>query len=134
MEINKYQEKAARTCVTIDGGIMDDIHMILGIQTESAEIADAYKKYIAYKNPLDLVNVKEEIGDTLWYIANMCNMHGWDLRDILDTNIAKLEARYPEKFTEESALNRNLKKEREILEGPSITQHIEFSIKDQSHT
>ena len=116
MNINDYQNKAARTCAKIDGGIMDDIHMILGIQTESAEIADAYKKYIAYKNPLDLVNVKEEIGDTIWYIANMCNMHGWDLRDILDTNIAKLEARYPNSFNSFDALNRNLEKEREKLE------------------
>lgn len=134
MNINDYQNKAARTCAKIDGGIMDDIHMILGIQTESAEIADAYKKYIAYKNPLDLVNVKEEIGDTIWYIANMCNMHGWDLRDILDTNIAKLEARYPEKFTEEQAINRDLVSERQVLEGTSITQHINFAIDNQSIT
>ncbi len=134
MNIKEYQEKAARTCAKIDGGIMDDIHMILGIQTESAEIADAYKKYIAYNNPLDLVNVKEEIGDTLWYIANMCNMHGWDLRDILDTNIAKLEARYPEKFTEEQAINRNLLAERQILEGPTLTQHINFELDNQSTT
>ena len=112
MNINDYQQKAARTCVKIDGAILDDLHMVLGMQTEAAEIADVYKKTIAYKKPLDFVNIKEEIGDIMWYIANLCNMNGWDLREILDVNIAKLEARYPEKFTEENAINRNLKKEK----------------------
>jgi NTP pyrophosphatase (non-canonical NTP hydrolase) len=116
MEINTYQFKAARTLAKIDGNILDDLHMIIGMQTEVAEIADVYKKHIAYKKPIDYVNIKEELGDTMWYIANLCNIHGWDLRDILDTNIAKLEARYPDKFTEEQALNRNLNIERQILE------------------
>jgi NTP pyrophosphatase (non-canonical NTP hydrolase) len=134
MNINDYQLKAARTCTKIDGAIMDDLHMVLGMQTEAAEIADVYKKHIAYKKELDLVNVKEEIGDLMWYIANMCNMHGWDLREILDTNIAKLEARYPEKFTEEQAINRDLVTERQILEAPSLTQHINFELDNQSTT
>lgn len=120
MEINKYQAEAARTCANIDGDILDDVHMILGFVTESAEVADVYKKYIAYKKELDLVNVKEELGDLLWYIANLCNMHGWDLRDIMQTNIDKLKARYPEKFTEENALNRDLNKERSILESSRV--------------
>ena len=130
MEINTYQGKAARTLAKIDGNILDDLHMVLGMQTEVAEIADVYKKCIAYKKPLDLINIKEELGDAMWYIANLCNMHGWDLRDILDTNIAKLEARYPEKFTEEQALNRNLSVERQILEGVVPV----FDPKNQSHT
>jgi NTP pyrophosphatase (non-canonical NTP hydrolase) len=134
MNINDYQNKAARTCAKIDGAIMDDLHMVLGMQTEAAEIADVYKKTIAYKKPLDFVNIKEEIGDLMFYIVNMCNMNGWDLRDILDTNIAKLEARYPEKFTEEQAINRNLIAERQILEGPSLTQHINFELDNQSTT
>jgi NTP pyrophosphatase (non-canonical NTP hydrolase) len=113
---------------------MDDLHMVLGMQTEAAEIADVYKKTIAYKKPLDFVNIKEEVGDLMWYVANLCNMNGWDLREILDTNIAKLEARYPEKFTEEQAINRDLDNERQILEGATITQHVEFATKDQSIT
>lgn len=116
MNINEYQEKASRTCAKIDGAILDDLHMVLGMQTEAAEIADVYKKTIAYKKPLDFVNIKEEIGDIMWYIANLCNMNGWDLREILDVNIAKLEARYPNSFNSFDALNRNLEKEREKLE------------------
>jgi NTP pyrophosphatase (non-canonical NTP hydrolase) len=134
MNINDYQLKAARTCAKIDGAIMDDLHMVLGMQTEAAEIADVYKKTIAYKKPLDFVNIKEEVGDLMWYVANLCNMNGWDLREILATNIAKLEARYPEKFTEEQAINRDLDNERQILEGATITQHVKFATKEQSIT
>jgi NTP pyrophosphatase (non-canonical NTP hydrolase) len=134
MNINDYQLKAARTCAKIDGAIMDDLHMVLGMQTEAAEIADVYKKTIAYRKPLDFVNIKEEVGDLMWYVANLCNMNGWDLRDILATNIAKLEARYPEKFTEEQAINRDLGAERQVLEGATITQHINFAIDNQSIT
>lgn len=116
MEIKEYQEKAKRTLAKTKDSLTDDLHMILGMQTESAEIADVYKKYVAYNKELDLINIKEEIGDMLFYIANLCNLHGWDLRDIMETNIKKLEARFPDKFSQEKALNRDLKTEREILE------------------
>ena len=121
MEINKYQEEASRTCASIDGGLLDDMHMVLGMQTEVAEIADVYKKHIAYGKELDLVNIKEELGDVVWYIANMCNYHGWDLRDILVINISKLKIRYPDSFTSENALNRDLISERKVLENLECT-------------
>jgi len=142
MEINKFQEEASRTCAKIDGAILDDIHMVLGMQTEVAEIADVYKKTIAYRKPLDFVNIKEEIGDVMWYIANFCNMNGWDLREIMQTNIDKLKSRYPDKFTEELALNRNIEEERKVLETippisggvRTINDHLTFHLSNQSHT
>ena len=116
MEIKEYQEKSARTLAKLETPLQDDLHMVLGMQTEVAEIADAYKKHMAYGKTLDLVNVKEELGDAMWYISNLCNLHGWDLRDIMQTNIDKLQARYPEKFDSHLAQNRNLTVERDILE------------------
>lgn len=116
MEIQEYQLKASRTNVKLDSLLTENLHMTLGMVTEASEIADVFKKHIAYKKEIDYVNVKEEIGDQMWYIANMCNINGWDLREILDTNIKKLESRYPEKFSEDKAINRNLEKERKILE------------------
>lgn len=41
---------------------------------------------------------------------------GIDREKALENNIAKLKARFPDKFSEESALNRDLNKERQILE------------------
>ncbi len=132
MNTNQYQLKAARTLPNLSSQLMDDLHMILGMQTEVAELADAYKKAIAYNKPLDEVNIKEEIGDTLWYIANMCNLHGWSMEDIMDVNIKKLETRYPEKFTEEKALVRDLDAERQVLEDTgcvrTLTAHVDYAI------
>ena len=116
MEIKEYQESSKRTNADLGSVLMNELHMILGMQTEVAEIADVYKKHIAYGRDLDLVNVKEEIGDLMFYVVNLCNTHNWDLRDIMKTNIDKLKARYPEKFTNELAVNRNLDVERQILE------------------
>lgn len=116
MEITEYQEKARRTCANLDSNKEDNIHMALGLVTEAGEIADVFKKKLAYNKDIDWVNVKEEVGDIMWYVANLCNINGWDLRDILDTNINKLVKRYPEKFTNEKALNRDLEGERSILE------------------
>lgn len=113
--IEKYQELSARTNAKL-GDTMDNLHMCLGMQTEAAEISDVFKKFIAYKKPIDWVNVQEELGDLMFYIVNMCNINGWDLRDILQTNIDKLKLRFPEKFSEEKAINRNLEAERKVLE------------------
>jgi len=116
MEIREYQYKASRTAPSLGTKEQDCIHMILGIITEAGEVADAFKKNIAYGKEIDWINVKEEIGDIMWYISNLAEINKWDLREILETNIKKLEVRYPEKFTQEAALNRDLHKERQILE------------------
>lgn len=137
MNTNQYQLKAARTLPHLTSMLMDDLHMVLGMQTEVAEIADVYKKNIAYGKPLDEINVKEELGDVLWYIANMCNLHGWSMEDVMDVNIKKLETRYPEKFTEELALNRNLDAERDVLEGNGVrtlTTHVREAVFTQGDT
>jgi NTP pyrophosphatase (non-canonical NTP hydrolase) len=132
--IEKYQELSKRTNVDLGSLLNNNLHMIMGISTESGEIVDVFKKHLAYSKEIDYINIKEEIGDLMFYIVNMCNINGWDLREILDTNIAKLEARYPEKFTEEQAIHRDLVAERQILEGATITQHINFAIDNQSIT
>lgn len=120
MEVNEYMELASRT----DAPLADNydklhaVHMVMGMQTEVGELVDVYKKNLAYGKPIDEANEKEEIGDLMWYIACHCKNKGWDLGEIMATNIAKLQARYPEKFTSEKAINRNLVREREILEHP----------------
>jgi hypothetical protein len=63
------------------------------------------------------VNLLEEFGDLAWYQAIGIDEAGGSLDKVLDRVIAKLRARYPEKFTSENAINRDLVKERAILEG-----------------
>jgi NTP pyrophosphatase (non-canonical NTP hydrolase) len=91
------------------------LHGSIGISTEAGELLDAVKKYIFYGKEIDKINVKEELGDILYYTALIVDEIGLEFGDIMETVVAKLQARYPEKFTEEKANNRNLQDERNIL-------------------
>lgn len=93
------------------------LHAGIGLATESGEFLDALKKSIFYGKELDVVNLKEELGDVLWYMAIAMDALGTDFETEMEKNIKKLKARYGEKFTQESAEKRDLKKEREVLEG-----------------
>lgn len=92
------------------------IHAGLGLATEAAEFQDMLKKHIMYGKPIDKVNLAEEIGDTLWYCALALRTLGFSFEEIMDKNISKLKARFPDKFTEYHAQNRDLETERKILE------------------
>ena len=98
------------------------LHALMGLQTETGELTDAVKRHIFYGTPLDKVNLVEEIGDVFWYIAILMDELKVDVGDkasfehAMKVNIEKLRARYPNKFTEYDAVNRNLDTERKILE------------------
>lgn len=96
--------------------VMRLTHAAAGMTTETGEFFDALKKHIFYGKELDKVNLQEELGDLLWYVGLAMDILGISMDEVLTKNISKLRARYPEKFTEEHATNRNLDKERQILE------------------
>lgn len=54
--------------------------------------------------------------DLFLLLVSLAKYIGYDYFAILDTNIAKLKARYGDKFSEEKAINRDLETERKILE------------------
>ncbi len=92
------------------------LHAALGISGESGELTDQIKKVFAYGKEFDQTNFIEELGDILWYIQLACNVLDTDLESLIRVNIDKLEKRYPGKFTQEAALNRDLPAERTTLE------------------
>lgn len=92
------------------------LHSAMGICTEAGEFMDMLKKHILYGKPLDVINAQEELGDTMWYIALALDEMKTTFGYIKERNIAKLKARYGDKFTEHAALNRDLDKERKVLE------------------
>lgn len=127
MNENQYIKDALTTESPISDAQMGRInlrllHAVMGMQTETAELTDALKKHIFYGAPLDKVNMLEEIGDVFWYVAILLDEMKGELGEkasfesIMNTNIAKLKARYPNKFTEHAAMNRDLVAERNILE------------------
>lgn len=94
-------------------------HGVTGVQTESGELSDQIKRHVFYGKPLDETNLKEELGDLLWYIALVANVLNMSLAEVMERNLAKLRVRYPEKFTADRALNRDVEAERVVLEGGS---------------
>ena len=119
MTIEEFQKLASRTFNSTDLDV-DIMHVTLGMVTEAAEVADMIKKHIAYGRELDIVNIKEELGDLLWYIAIAMDVFGFEPSDVFKTNIEKLKIRYPEKYTDELAETRNLEAERKILESNNL--------------
>jgi NTP pyrophosphatase (non-canonical NTP hydrolase) len=115
-----YIEAAGRTKSELCGPVEPDtLHAIVGIASEAGEMLDALKKHIFYNQQMDSINLAEELGDLMWYMALLCRRYGWTFEEIQKRNIAKLKARYPEKFTEEKSLNRDLDAERKALETES---------------
>lgn len=97
------------------------LHGVMGVATESSELLQALicigdHDEIERRDDIDVVNIAEEIGDVLWYLAIICDALDFDLSELMDRNIRKLQGRFPEKFDEDLAENRDLENERNILE------------------
>jgi len=92
------------------------LHAAIGCVTESGEMLDALKKQIFYGRQLDTTNVLEESGDLLWYLAILFDELGTDFETEMGRVIAKLKNRFPDKFEEDKAFNRDLDTERSTLE------------------
>ena len=56
---------------------------------------------------LDTAHMAKELGDVAWYLAVSANAIGYDLETIMQMNVDKLKARYPDGFDAEHSLHRN---------------------------
>jgi len=71
----------------------------LGLTAESGEFTEVVKKIIFQGKPYNEDNVfhmKRELGDICWYLAQAFMALDTNFDEILDMNIEKLSARYPE--------------------------------------
>lgn len=92
------------------------LHAAIGIGTEGGEILDQMKRHLYYGLALDEVNIKEELGDTLWYVQLACNVLGLSMNEVIRANVRKLVKRYPDRFEAFRAEVRDLGAERAVLE------------------
>lgn len=93
---------------------LNRLHAMLGIITEVGELvtangADTYKFGRAMVP--DPRNITEELGDLLWYIALMCHACSITMEDVMKLNIEKLQKRFPDRFDENLATNRDIENE-----------------------
>lgn len=105
MPADYYQKLCART---INGALTEDQmrkHSVLGLVSEVGELCGLHQK-VYQGHELDETHAKKELGDILWFVAEYCTVHGWNLSDVMKTNIEKLRERYPSGFDEYHSIHR----------------------------
>lgn len=106
MTLNEYQQLAQRTS---RHDLPQESHItngVLGLAGEAGECADLLKKHFYQDGRPFRLDLIEEIGDVLWYVAETAAGLGVSLEAIAETNINKLKKRYPEGFDAEKSLHR----------------------------
>ena len=99
MDFEEYQKESRKTAIYPNKYMM--IYPALGLAGESGEVCEKIKKWIRGDYIPDYTeSLKMEIGDVLWYIANLASDLNLSLEDIAKKNIEKLQDR----------LNRNVLK------------------------
>lgn len=83
---------------------------------ESIELLDSFKKSLFYNKAFDEEKMKQRLLEIYKLWGAFVKILWGDIVKICERNIKKLQARYPEKFTSEKAINRDLDTERKILE------------------
>lgn len=120
MDANTYQREAMRTAGDLAAISFKDALIVsaLGLTGESGEVADMVKKHVAQGHPLDRERLILEAGDVAWYLARLCTALDVSLNDVLQRNVDKLRARYPNGFTPQASIERKEHKEhKEHAEG-----------------
>ena len=95
-DFSTYQTESRRTW-----GIIPMNHPIvyptMGLVNEAGEVAGKIKKIFRDQNgqitEKDRQSLKNELGDVLWYLTQICTELGLTLEEVAETNIAKLSSR-----------------------------------------
>src|SRR5581483_9635196 len=100
MDLDEYQTRARltdHTAGTTDWAADKQIVVaLLGLAGEVGTLATAYKKLLRDGPGYELYrdNVREELGDILWYLSTVGDKYGLSLADIAEGNLAKIGNRW----------------------------------------
>jgi NTP pyrophosphatase (non-canonical NTP hydrolase) len=106
MDFNHYQNEAQRTDrVPAREGSEDVLSLVvpmLGLAGETGQLLSEYKKHLRDREAHRLFKerVSEELGDLLWYIANVASKFELTLDDVAVDNLAKVKGRWTTERTE----------------------------------
>lgn len=84
----------------------DAIHMAVGVSSDAGELLDAVKRWVIYGKPIDMDNVIEELGDVEFFMEGLRQRLGVSREVVLAANMAKLDKRYKEGYTDAEAAAR----------------------------
>ncbi len=98
MNANEYQREAMtllNPALTEKDVLMN---ALMGLCGESGEAIDLMKKHLYQGHELDKDKLIKELGDIAWYLAEAATGLNIDLSEIMQRNLDKLHARYPQGF------------------------------------
>lgn len=111
MRGNEYQQLAMRTNDGLNRLRLEDaianqgdisvsqlLNGALGLTGEAGEVSDLIKKGIFHEKGIDLKHLKKECGDVMWYLAMIADACNFTLDEVMQMNVDKLRARYPQGF------------------------------------
>lgn len=100
MELNKYQQSTTETAIYPEHGTGSQLalaYTALGASNEAGEVAGKVKKIIrdgyGDRPQEKRLEILDEIGDTLWYLAQVANELGMSLGEAAERNLKKLNSR-----------------------------------------
>ena len=105
MTLNGYQRDARGTQNGRLNPCERRMHALHGLASEVGEIHALYQK-VFQGHPLNADRVVDELGDLLWFAAELADVLGVSLETVAALNIRKLRHRYPEGFDAEHSLHR----------------------------
>lgn len=95
LTLNEYQALALQTAIFSTD--MNISYLTLALCGEVGEVADKVKKVIRDKHGQfyapDMAAIALELGDAMWYIANIAKFLGYGLSDIGRLNLEKIQSR-----------------------------------------
>jgi NTP pyrophosphatase (non-canonical NTP hydrolase) len=90
MDFKEYQKKAVEFAIYPEAYKV--IYPTLGLCGEAGEVAEKVKKQVRDGN-FNRHEVAKELGDVLWYLANLANDIGYSLSEVATMNVDKLQSR-----------------------------------------
>lgn len=95
MSFNEYQKLARATRIYHDKLMI--VYPTLGLAGEAGEVAEKVKKLFRDGDGIiteeKVSDLEKELGDVLWYIANLASDLGLSMENIAKKNIEKLYSR-----------------------------------------
>lgn len=96
MTFNEYQQESRKTAIYPNAG-NNFIYPALGLCGEAGEVAEKIKKVIRDNSGVmsddKKMEIKKELGDVLWYVAQLSSELGLTLDDVAWNNLEKLFSR-----------------------------------------
>lgn len=96
MNFNKYQQEASGTAIYPDkntGSLNEINYLAMGLAAEVGEVNNKLKKVYRDSDWSNAKNIEKELGDVLWYLANLALALDIPFEHIAQSNIKKLKDR-----------------------------------------